>query len=291
MKNLLQALGLTLLIALPGSWVSGTERIDPGSAWAIQFDMAAFRETELGQAMRDQSDHPKMAAKLQFFADNFRFDPWVDLQRVTLYGSGVHGQGVSVIRGNFDPDWLISKMEEHGGISTGSHAGIETHRIDKGHSKHVAFMGNEVLLMAGTKSDLQEAIEIQLGERESGVFGLDGSLAENRGAFYFGFARVNELEKAQNRPVARSIRYLESVVSERDGDVVVGGVVEATDVRAATGILYLSQGMAVLAEQRMAEHRHAKAWIDSLVFDQVEENVYYEMRLETGFVGREMLRD
>lgn len=81
----------------------------------VHFDNEAFRATQLGQFFNDvMEDEPELMQEMDMAAAEFGFDIRKDFHSVTVYfdGKAMKGDGVMLLKGNFDREKLLELAGE-----------------------------------------------------------------------------------------------------------------------------------------------------------------------------------
>lgn len=245
--------------------------ISADAAWVVHFDVDAWGETKLEQAILDQ--HPEAIPKLEEFRATFGFDLREDLHGVTLYGTGFEpGRGVAMFDADVDRDRILDLLRENAGYETSEYGDRTIHRwIEESKPRHGeeddgtrygAFAAFDLVVVSRDLDDLKAALDVIDGEADSAADAEEPVLPEAPdGAFLIARARDLELPEGARRPRAALLKKCEELsvtLGEKDAQVYVNIAAEMETEKDARRVTKMIEGMQAFAEMA-AEHARAGA--------------------------------
>lgn len=223
--------------------------------WFAQADLRVLRETALGQHVLEALHEGAADDRLAALSAVLNFDPRSDLDVLQVYGRGQDGDGVAILRGEFDGERLMTLVRAAEGYRSEEYGAHRLHSwIDRKKGAEKRTVGcvydDNTVVFADSLDVLRRAVDVLDGRAPAlARAGQFPSLYDTgRGNFLLAAADIAALEEM--KPRAEVFKVLSSAVlsvSEADGNVCARIVMETASHDAAANIKKILDGMAALA--------------------------------------------
>jgi hypothetical protein len=172
---------LVLICGLSGHLWAGPagNLVDSEANFAAHFDIEKFKATDAGRFILSQLDQAPHRQKLDAFQGLFRLDLRRQIHSITLFGYGNKpDDGVAILRGEFDPDHLITLVKANDTYSSSTHRSLTIHSWIDDKERDAArasdrepqrsygtFVSKNLLLIGKDRAALIKGIDIHAGHQ------------------------------------------------------------------------------------------------------------------------------
>jgi hypothetical protein len=188
----------------------------PGSAnWSVFIDMDKFKSSPLGAAFQVENAQKEQPV-MQFMETYLDFDPWTDLDSVTIHGDGTPNKAISVLNGSFNTDQLLSFLQSKDYYQLIADGEAEIHYVifKKKEKRWMHIPNEQTILIAHSLEDIKTAISIEQGKIASTTI----ESIEHPLSFMLAYANFSEM--ANYSPRAQYLKNIEfsEIILEPQGD-------------------------------------------------------------------------
>ena len=244
----------------------GRAAADPGaSRWMLRLDMKAFKKTNLGKFVLNESK--EFASPIDAAANMLQFDPRKDLAAITAMGSVNQAEdqenGVLLIHGNFNPAHLLKlaktntkdlkeeKLGKHNLLSW-----KETDEESREEKTQYGCIASEKLIVMGSGAELVKfalkhydvAAPNQKAAKIANTVLNRGLKFEDKPYFMAGAVRIRELKVPPKAKILEKVTALGFTFAEEEGNLKGLIKLNAEDEDSSTQIQQMIQGLLALAQ-------------------------------------------
>ncbi|HEX7009298.1 MAG TPA: hypothetical protein VF184_04915 [Phycisphaeraceae bacterium] len=246
---------LMTILAAAGARAEPPQDVPQQARWYVHIDVQAMLQSAVGQRVLDRWELDADSPKVREFEEDYGFNPLTDLHSVTMYGTTLEeGQGVVVLRGDFDREALVRRMtrarnyEEVDLDGRAAHR-FTIHRRGEDHRVLAVIRDEGEVVIASGQPELRDALAVMEGEGEALGEG-DPLLAPQPPGVFFQLGVVG-LDTLEHRSAAmRSVRSAQLAAGQADGQAHIQLRTQTRDAQTAAQMVELIEGLRALVALR-----------------------------------------